>query len=807
MDRVEILNGKVTLEGANIGGGIRILNAILEVIESTISGNTAGAGTDMFGDGGGIGTDNDARVILTNVTVLGNRALQDGGGIELETGRMTITDCTISGNTAASQDGGGIENDRGRLMVVRSTISNNTSGDVGGGIRNDRGTLTVINSTIAFNRAIPPGEGIGGGIENREGGSRLAVINSTIFGNIAETGGGISNHESKSMATLTNTIVARNTPANSSGMGITSNGYNLDDDGSFGLTATGDLSNIDPLLDPNGLKDNGGPTKTIALLPGSMAIDKGKAGIDPTTGQPTIVDQRGLRRPFDFSSIQNAGGGDGSDIGAFELQPVCAPVSFGPAVNFAAGDNPTAMASGDFNVDGDPDLAVLNTLSADVSVLLGDGQGGFNTLAGLPLGAVAPSSLEVADFDVDGFPDLAVANRAPFTVIILKGDGQGGFTIFAGSPIAVGAQPESLAVGDFDLDGKVDLAVANAASDDVTILKGDGQGGFSQVGSPVGAGNGPVSLAVGDFNRDFIPDLAVATDRDLAPGDPGIVMILLGDGRGGFSQAEGSPVDAGRGPISVVVGDLNRDGNPDLATANIGSADVTILLGDGQGGFTQAEGSPVSTEGRQPVSIAVSDFNGDAKPDLAVANNGRNQFPTFANAAVLLGDGQGGFSQAEGSPVEMGNGPISVVVGNFNGDGNPDLAVANIGSDNVTIRLNVTAKDVTTQVRVTRSGFVRNRSNGHFFQRVTLQNISGSPISGPVFIELESLSRNATLVEKAGVITYVQPFGAPCSTIVFTGPDNVFNPQESASVVLEFSNPTNTGITYTTFVFAGSGMP
>jgi hypothetical protein len=199
---------------------------------------------------------------------------------------------------------------------------------------------------------------------------------------------------------------------------------------------------------------------------------------------------------------------------------------------------------------------------------------------------------------------------------------------------------------------------------------------FAQAaGSPVGAGFKPFSAAVGDFNLDGKLDLAVANSGD------GDVTILLGNGSGGFTQAAGSPVDVGSIPLSVVVGDFNLDGKPDLAVTNAGSDNVTILLGNGSGGFTQPAGSPVST-GDEPFSVVVGDFNLDGKPDLAVANDG-----SPGNVTILLGNGSGGFTQAAGSPVSAGHGPIFLTVGDFNQDGKPDLAVANNGSNNVTILL------------------------------------------------------------------------------------------------------------------------
>src|SRR5207245_1710110 len=141
-----------------------------------------------------------------------------------------------------------------------------------------------------------------------------------------------------------------------------------------------------------------------------------------------------------------------------------------------------------------------------------------------------------------------------------------------------------------------------------------------------------------------------------------------------------SPAHVGHGPFSVVVGDFNLDGRPDLATANESSNTVTILLGDGAGGFSQPSGSPVAA-GSHPSSVAVGDFNRDGRPDLATANVRSD------TVTILLGDGAGGFSQSFGSPFAVASFPNSVAVGDFDNDGRSDLATANTGSDDVTILL------------------------------------------------------------------------------------------------------------------------
>jgi hypothetical protein len=227
------------------------------------------------------------------------------------------------------------------------------------------------------------------------------------------------------------------------------------------------------------------------------------------------------------------------------------------------------------------------------------------------------------------------------------------------SPIAESGQPSAVATGDFNSDGKLDLVVANKASNDLTILLGNGDGTFIPAASRITVGSSPDAIAVADFNRDGRLDLAVANYGD------GTVTILLGNGDGTFTPA-GSPVVVGGGPIALAMGDFNADGKLDLAVVNYSSNSLTILLGNGDGGFTAVPTSPATLTG--PISVAVGDFNGDGMLDLTVGNSGD------AAVSILLGNGDGTFTPAPGSPVAVGAYP-HVAAGDFNGDGNLDLAV------------------------------------------------------------------------------------------------------------------------------------
>jgi hypothetical protein len=306
--------------------------------------------------------------------------------------------------------------------------------------------------------------------------------------------------------------------------------------------------------------------------------------------------------------------------------------------------------------------------------------GSFETAAGSPFtvgtgtAGGGPKSMAVGDFNGDGRPDLAVVSYDG-TLTVLLGNGTGGFTVATGSPPTVGYALDSVAVGDFNGDGKLDLAVANSDYDTVTVLLGNGAGGFTAAaGSTLTVGLSPQSLVVGDFNGDGKSDLAVANTND------GTVTVLLGNGSGGFAVATGSPFTAGFAPEAVVVGDFNGDGIQDLAAASVINSYVIVLLGNGSGGFTAAAGSPF-TAGMDPASLVVGDFNGDGIQDLAAANFGDG------TVTVLLGNGAGGFAEAAGSPFAVVGAPNPLVMGDFNGDGIEDLATANFDSNTVTVFL------------------------------------------------------------------------------------------------------------------------
>ena len=374
-----------------------------------------------------------------------------------------------------------------------------------------------------------------------------------------------------------------------------------------------------------------------------------------------------------YRSVSLSGGDmSGQDFTATHLS-----LSFGTATNFDTGTNPTSVTTGDFNSDGKLDLAVASDGSNNVSILLGDGSGSFSSAAGSPYAVGSnPRYIATGDFNGDGIPDLVVANLLSNNVSILLGKVNRNGTFQGAVNYPVGTHPNSIAVGDFNYDGKLDLAVSNGDSNDVSIMLGRGDGTF-QAAVSYPAGFQARSVIMGDFNGDGKLDLAVLRYMD------SLVSILLGNGDGTFQAPSG--YFAGSYPYYVAAGDFNRDGKLDLAIANAGGNTVSILLNNSSGGFSYTYSYSVIPSSYSRA-IIPGDFNGDGKLDLAVACNLGS-----INISILQGNGNGTFESA----VNYGAGasPEFITAGDFNNDGRLDLAVANYFGSNVSVLLNSSAFD------------------------------------------------------------------------------------------------------------------
>jgi hypothetical protein len=336
-----------------------------------------------------------------------------------------------------------------------------------------------------------------------------------------------------------------------------------------------------------------------------------------------------------------------------------------PTIYSTAGLGSQFVAVSDLNGDNFPDLAIANSDSNNISILLGNGTGSFNPATNYDAG-YNPTAVVVGNFNNDSFPDLAVVNPNTGNFSILPGNGTGSFN--PATTYGVGSYPTSVAVGNFNNDTFPDLAVVNQGDSNVAIFLANGTGSF-EFSTKYNVGLNPFSSVVGDFNNDTFADLAVANYGSSN------VSILLGNGTGSFSPANNYGV--GVYPTSVAVGNFNNDTFLDLAVANSGySSNVSILLGNDTGSFSPATNYDV---GLSPASVAVGNFNNDTFLDLVVANSGSN------NVSILLGNGTGSFSLP--TNYNVGSNPTSVAVGNFNNDAFADLVVPSGNSNNFSILL------------------------------------------------------------------------------------------------------------------------
>jgi autotransporter-associated beta strand protein len=473
---------------------------------------------------------------------------------------------------------------------------------------------------------------------------------------------------------------------------------------------------------------------------------------------------------------------------------------FGAPIITSTGNNhPVGLIAGDLNGDGKLDVVSVNPDNAGsntLSVLLGTGDGHFTQGPGSPIsvGTATRSITGVTGiFDGDNELDLAIVNTPSGSVSIWLGDGKGGFTQAAGSPVGVPGAPLAIAAGDFNGDGKTDLAVANL-EDTVNVFLGDGQGGFTvQSAIPV---DGPAdALAVGDFNHDGHLDLAV----ELA----GKLDILLGDGTGGFKKTAASPLTTttqALSPQGLQVFFPTTGSNPALVVAgqqvsNPSAGGVQVLLGDGTGGFTV---QPVISLGSFiPVHMAVADFNGDLHPDLFLTD------PNQADAQLLRGDGTGGFTAAGSVAIDGTTQSQSVVAGDFNGDGRIDVAIARSQLAQVDVLLNSSPAPTTT--------LVTSSLNPSFLgEPVTftaaVRSAGGvAPTAGSVMFMDGNASLGSASLDHFGlgraVFTTPTPLPAGSHTItaVYSGDNNAFQGSTSPALI-------QTVFGTETFVWSGSGF-
>jgi hypothetical protein len=347
------------------------------------------------------------------------------------------------------------------------------------------------------------------------------------------------------------------------------------------------------------------------------------------------------------------------------------------------GKGPGPVMLADVNHDGHLDILVANVDSETLTVLLGDGKGHFVDATGASIATgKAPNDIAVGDFNGDGNLDLVIANTGTPYLTILLGDGKGGFKPSPHSPFATTSRPHvhGVAAGDFNGDGKLDVVTDSWGNNQILMFAGDGAGNLNLPGKTFDVGKRPYErLRVADFNKDGIPDV-VTTDLD-----QNAVTILLGDGHGGFREARGSPFAAGMAPWAMAIDDVNKDGNLDLVVIpyapdvkDAKQIGMTVLMGDGKGGFRTMRGSPFSLAGCEgPQLVASGDLNGDGLRDVVVSCAQSNSILFY------MGTRDGGFQISSRQLKDIGW--SGMAVGDLNGDGKDDVVVSNNGSGTITI--------------------------------------------------------------------------------------------------------------------------
>jgi hypothetical protein len=341
---------------------------------------------------------------------------------------------------------------------------------------------------------------------------------------------------------------------------------------------------------------------------------------------------------------------------------------------YPTGDDsgPYGITTGDFNKDTRLDIAVVLYYTGTVTVFIGNGDGTFGNNITLPIGpTLDPCWVSAGDFNNDNRLDIATSNCNDDSVGILLGYGNGTFSTTKTYSTGNGSVPYYISIGDFNNDKRLDIAVANFGTNGIVVLFGYGDGTFlSGTEYTTGIGAAPNALAVGYFNNDTRLDIAVTNFQSNSVG------ILLGYESQPYASVITHSTGYGSQPHSVDIADVNNDGRLDIVVANYGTDNVGILLGYSNRSFGIIR-TYLTGNGSAPYSVAVADFNDDSYIDIVVTNSETN------NIGIFLGYGNGTFAHGSQYSTGTLSSPYIVTTGDFNSDNISDIVIADAGTNNI----------------------------------------------------------------------------------------------------------------------------